>query len=498
MSNLNKIKEKFLYQIWEHKKFNTSRFHSIKGEEIEIIDVGIKNENCDGPDYQNARITIGGIKYIGDVEIDTCLSDWVAHEHNKNEKYNRVILHVFFNRDLKDFYPRTQSGRVVPALNISLYLEEDIRKTVREAISLEKDHRLKGIPCQYKELQTTVDKKLTFLRELGLRRFEKKCQRIHQRLKEIYLEDTLRNQLKEPSIRYNPNEEFYNREYKSSDFRKAILWEQLFYELVFEALGYSKNKDISHKLALEIDLDFVKKVIPKQNFIKEAEYIYFYVSGLTPKINECEGETLAYVKEIHSHWQKVKDKFQGSLLDGSKWHFFQLRPQNFPTIRIAGGVRILYELLFNNLLGRIFSAFERIENSPQMVKTLKSLLVVNSDGFWKNHYHFNKKNEEPFKTFIGLARAEEIVVNVILPFIRVFYDIFGKKKESTKVINVYKTMMQTTDNQIAIDLANALQLPSIVHQSVFYQGLIELFREYCSKKKCSVCEIHTPAEGECD
>ncbi len=50
-------------------------------------------------------------------------------------------------------------------------------------------------------------------------------------------------------------------------------------------------------------------------------------------------------------------------------------------------------------------------------------------------------------------------------------------------------MMQKTDNQIVIDIANALQIPNIVHQSIFYQGLIELFREYCSKKKCKQCEI---------
>ncbi len=497
MSNLIKIKEKFLYHIWENKKFTTNKFFGLKGEEIEIIDVGVRNESGDGPDYHNARITIAGIKYVGDVEIDTCISDWATHEHNKNDKYNRVILHVFFNRDLKDFYPRTKSGRVIPALNLCSYIEDDLRKAIREAVSLEKDHRLKGIPCQYKELQTTVDKKLTFLRELGIRRFEKKCSRILQRLKEIYFEDLLKNQLKEPSVRYNPNEDFYNREFKASDFKKASLWEQLFYELLFEALGYSKNKDISRKLAEEVELDFLKKFINKQNFIQEAECVFFYVSGLTPKPNECLGETLGYVKNIHNFWQRVKDNFKGSLLEGSKWHFFQLRPQNFPTIRLAGGVRLLYELLYNNLLGKIFSAFEKIENSPQMVKTCKSLLIVNADGFWKYYYHFNKKNDVPFKTFIGVARAEEIVVNVLLPFIRVFYDIFGKKKESTRVMNVYKTMMQTTDNQIAIDIANALQLPTIVHQSVFYQGLIELFREYCSKKKCSVCEISSPVGEEC-
>ncbi len=490
MNNLNKIKEKFLYQIWENKKFNKDKLYTINEDEIEILDVGERNNGEDGPDFKNARIMIGGIKYTGDIEIDTAIGDWVRHEHNKNEKYNRVILHVFFNYDIKDFHPITASGRLVPTLNLSQYIDDDFRTAIREAISLEKDHRMKGIACQYKELQTTVDKKLTFLRELGLRRFEKKCNRIYQRLKEIYLEDQLRQATKEPSIHYTPNEEFYNREFKPSDFRNEKLWTQLFYELMFEALGYSKNKDIFRKLALELDLDFVQKNVSKENFIQEAEYVYFYVSGLPPKINEVDdAEVKDYIKSINEHWKKIGPNFRGSILDGSKWHFFQLKPQNFPTIRIAGGVRLLYQLLYNNLLGRMMSIFEKIDNSSQMLKSMKSLFIVNADGLWKNYFHFKKKALNPFRQFIGLSRSEEIVVNVVLPFIKVFSDIFNRKKQSARVLAVYKTMMLKTDNQIVIDMANALGLPNIVHQSIFYQGLIELFREYCSKKKCKECDL---------
>lgn len=493
MNNLNKIKEKFLYEIWENKKFKNDHLFTITGEPIEILHIGEKNNGGDGPDYKNARISIGGIKYVGDIEIDTNLSDWVNHGHNKNEKYNRVILHVFFNKDVREFKPKTSSGRQITSLNLSDFLSENLRTTIRETISLEKDHRVKGIPCQYHELQTTTDKKLTFLRELGIKRFEKKCNRMYERLKEIYYENTLRNSLKEPSMRYTPSEEFYNREFKPSDFRNEKLWQQLFYEMVFEALGYSKNKDIFRKLALEVDLDFVASNISKENFIEEAEYMYLYVSGLVPKLNEVSDEEVKeYIRNIISYWQKIKPNYHSALLEGSKWHFFQIKPQNFPTIRIAGGVRLLYELLHNNLLGRIMSAFEKIDNSPQMVKALISLIVVPADGFWKNYYHFNKKSKTPFRYFIGASRAEEIVVNVILPFIKILSDIFGKKKNSLKVMAVYKTMLQTTDNQIAIDIAKALQLPEIWHQSVFYQGLIELFREYCSKKKCPVCELHPP------
>ncbi|MCX8011524.1 MAG: DUF2851 family protein, partial [Ignavibacteria bacterium] len=391
---------------------------------------------------------------------------------------------------ISDFTPKTAAGRKVQSIMITNYLENSLRASIREAISIEREHRLKGIPCQDDNKDIPENFKLHFLRELGLKRFQRKCNRIHERLKEICHEYELRNSVKEPAINYTPNQQFYDKEFTPSDFKKEIIWQQLFYELTFEALGYSKNKDIMLRLAVEIDLDFVQKNISASNFIEEAEYLYFYVSGLIPKSIKCDEEEFKnYLSKMDSLWERVKNNFRGNILESSKWHFFQLRPQNFPTIRIAGGVRILYQLLHKNLLGRIFSAFEKIDHISDMNRVLKNLLMVKAEGFWKNHYQFDPKATTNLSNFIGYSRAEEIVLNVVLPFIKVFSDVFSKKKDESKVLTVYKTMLQQADNQVAVNVSKALSLPEIYKQSIFYQGLIELFRDYCSKKRCDECEI---------
>ncbi len=41
--------------------------------------------------------------------------------------------------------------------------------------------------------------------------------------------------------------------------KKKNLWQQLLYELVFEALGYSKNKNIMMKLAQNVNLNYFKE-----------------------------------------------------------------------------------------------------------------------------------------------------------------------------------------------------------------------------------------------
>lgn len=492
MKNLQNIKEKFLYEIWRNRNYSDKMF-TVSGDQIEIIDPGVQSNGEEGPDFKNARINVGGIKYVGDIEIDTFLSDWVNHGHNANEKYNKVVLHIFFTKDIRDFIPRTIAGRNIQCLMLSSFLENDIRTAIRHAISSERDHRVKGIACKSMESPATQDQKIHFIRELGLKRFKKKCDRIFDRLKEIYHEEMLRSNMREPSIHYSPNEEFYNKDFEPKDFKSEKLWQQLFYELTFEALGYSKNKDSFRKLATEVDVDFIQKNLPREDFIKNAEYVYFAIAGMKLNINDVkEEESKKYLRSMNEIWNGVRQYYHGEIMDNSKWHFFQLKPQNFPTIRLAGGVRLVYELLYNNLLGRFMSAFEQINMSSRMTRELRSLLVVKSRGFWKHHYHFDKKARNPLNFFIGSSRAEEIVINVVLPFIKVLSDVFERQKHSAKVVSVYKTMMQKTDNRVTIDVANSLSLPEIWKQSVFYQGLIELFREYCSKKRCNECGIGNP------
>ena len=52
--------------------------------------------------------------------------------------------------------------------------------------------------------------------------------------------------------------------------------------MIFEALGYSKNKDIMLKLAKAVNIEFLKTYSDKDNFDKVIESSLFNVSGLIP------------------------------------------------------------------------------------------------------------------------------------------------------------------------------------------------------------------------
>lgn len=490
MKNLTKIKEEFLYTIWKSDSI-LNTMTSINGDKIEIVSKGVLNNTEEGPDFKNAKVRINGITYVGDIEIDSNISDWLTHGHYLSKRYNKVILHLFVFRDNPKIVPYVESGRKVEAVNISNFLTEEMREAIRKAINSQKENKMFYMPCKELNHLMPENEKLEFLKMLGMKRFEKKCNKFVDRLKEIRFENELKSrQIKEPLINYSPDKEFYLKELKQDELKEETYWQQLFYENLFEALGYTKNKDIFRELSNEVNLTFLRHFAPKEDFNLFAEFIFFKVSNMLPdNVKSNDEKVLNYKNEMDEYWKRVGNSFDGLILNREKWHFYQIRPQNFPTIRLAGGVRLLKEVIYNNLLGRILNEFEKVNHINSLLNTLRKMLIVRADGFWKYYYNFDIKCEQPLNYFIGSTRAEEIILNVVLPFVKVFNTIFYNKKLCQKVDMLYRTLYQKTENQLVAQLSVNLSIERFQNQSIFQQGLIELFRDYCSKKRCRECKI---------
>jgi hypothetical protein len=283
----------------------------------------------------------------------------------------------------------------------------------------------------------------------------------------------------------------YQSPLEHSDLSKKHIWEQLFYEEMFEALGYSQNKNILLSLAQAVPLDNIREMnIPKKEFVTVLEAIYFKISGLVPGIDKLRDDaTLAYVRSVEEIWQKYKIGYTGHHFNPVQWHFSRLRPQNFPTLRIAAGTRIVHSLLNGDLIPSLIKKITEIHTLSVLKNSVISLLVMKADGYWARHYSFGKQATEDLKYFLGKSRAEEALVNVVLPFMYIYFDLFGRKKVAQKVINLYSDISCDSDNGLVHEVAQALQLGKAWRKTVIAQGMIELFRQYCSKEKCDDCPI---------
>jgi Protein of unknown function (DUF2851) len=482
-----KVHEKFLYEIWKNKNF-AKNLKTKNGDKIEIINTGSENKELGGPDFKNARIKIGNITYLGDVEIDNFQKDWKTHGHYFNKKYNKVVLHIFFESDGNKSFVYTQDRRKVPSVSLENFLTKDLNSTIHKAILSERKNRNLVMPCSESCDSVEEKIKLDFIYELGIKRFKLKCQNLISRLKEIAFLKQL--SLKEPVVRYELDERFYNKEYTYKDFDNHEIWQQLFYESIFEALGYSKNKDIMKKLAVSVDIDFLNNYKDEENFFKIIESVLFNISGLLPEENNLpDEETSEYVKLLVELWSYLKLKYDGRTFNSERWHFFKLRPHNFPTIRIAGGAAILFRILNQNMVGDIIAKAEKINDPQKLIRILRNNIIVKGEGFWKKHYVFDQPAKKEIKYFIGLSRADEIIINIILPFLSIYFEIFGKDDQKQKIVNIYSNYYQESQNQLVMEVASTLKIDDAWKRSILYQGILDLYRNYCTRNKCLKCQI---------
>ncbi|MBT8387618.1 MAG: DUF2851 family protein, partial [Ignavibacteria bacterium] len=290
-----KVHEKFLYEIWKEKKI-VKPLSTADSQSIEIIDPGMQNKELAGPDFHNARIRIGNITYRGDVEIDTLHSDRRTHGHYIDNKYNKVILHVVLSKEKNKNYVITKAGRKVQSICLADFLDKNIQDSLRDAISSERNNRTFNMPCAELNSLVTEKEKLNFLFNLGRARFKNKTKSIFDRLKKmVYLKEM---NIREPIVRYDFGDDFFNKKFSPTDFEDKVIWQQLVYEMIFEALGYSKNKDIMLKLAKAVNFEFLKNYSNQVNFDKVIASSLFNVSGLMPtEFSFSDEATSEYVRE---------------------------------------------------------------------------------------------------------------------------------------------------------------------------------------------------------
>ena len=486
MSTSIKIPEKTLHKIWENQDFSSEIITS-SGDIVNVLNPGEYNEDSAGPDFKHARIKIGNLTFVGDVEIDIDYSDWKNHGHNINKHYNRIVLHLCYSNRQKQNYVYTVEGRKVNSITLFNNISIDNLKFDVTLAGKKKSVNNNTLKCSDELSDVNLEIKSKYLLKLGVNRFQNKCDRIYRRLKELKFIASM--ELKEPLIRYELTKEFSEKKFSNEDFKDKALWEQLLYELIFEALGYSKNKNIMMKLAQNVNLNYFREFKSSEEFSLLLESAFYNISGLMPELEENNKNNSDYLNKLNNLWTKFSSEYDGKTFDETQWQFLGQRPQNFPTIRISGGARIVDSIINNNLVGVLIKKFSELNSTKVLINSIRSLFIVKAVGYWSGHYIFEKKSNVKLNYIIGLSRADEIFINVLLPYLSVYFSVFGSVNLSKKVLKVFNEYEQKMDNKIVRTVSNGLSLEGYNNKTIYSQGMIELYRNYCSKNKCLECDI---------
>ncbi len=449
--DLKKIDEASVQKVWNDQRFFDTDMESIDRRPIRVLKPGVWNHD-EGPDFMHAEIEIDGKLCIGDIEIHVCSSEWYAHKHHLNSRYNRVILHaVFFNDDF-NLRTRLQNGKRVPTLEMLKWIDKpigDLYDTAEEKTAAEGSCRITGKPLNMEALKGVFE-------SLGRERFLEKAE----------------------SVRI---------------LRTRLDFEQILYEGIMEALGYSQNSKAMRELAQHVpfaDLD--------QKSEAETQAILFGIAGLLPSQREKplsdEAASDPSIRTLETLWSTSAYAEMPRRMRETHWRFAG-RPANHPIRRIAAMSQLIGQCQ-GSLMMYFLPTCEKsasTDTEKAITKELQTLLTLEATGYWETHSTFGVSTARKM-ALIGNQRAVEIIVNKILPVVYIWAVESESQTLQETILNLYSVAPKSSGNKIIrkIDeqiFTEAQQLRHLKPTAKIEQGILRLHKNYCSDWLCDLCPI---------
>ncbi len=416
------MNEDFLQYVWKHKMFSKVDFKTTDNENLTILKSGLHNKNS-GPDFLNAHLKIEDQTWVGNIEIHLKSSDWYLHNHERDANYDAVILHVVWENDAVVFM---KNNKPIPTLILKGAVYQGVLDNYRNLFSMP----TKWIPCQ--NTIGTIDK-FTFdnwKERLFFERLERKSQEITNLL-----------------VQENNN------------------FEAVLFQLLAKNFGLKVNGDSFLRLSQSIDFSVLQKTSFDEH--QFAALLFGQAGFLEDEIEDV------YHQQLKATYKYLSHKYKLASIPNKQFSFFRMRPNNFPTIRIAQLVSLFHkhQNLFSKLITR------------QDLKEFYELFSLEIPLFWKTHYNFESRSKSSpkklTKSFVDL-----LVINTITP-LKFLYQKSSKVVDEAFFLEVLRKMKPEKNNiiskfnEIGVGTKNALET----------QSLLELKNNYCAAKRCLECAI---------
>lgn len=429
--------EKLLQYCWKHRILPEGELRTADGESIEIVDTGLLNTDA-GPDFFNARLRIGGRLWAGNVEIHIRRNDWYAHGHDRDVAYDNVILHVVDAQSNgpadADSAIRTREGRILPEVKISV--PEEIRANYRELLSED------SYPPCYKIIPNVTPLSMhSWMAALQTERLKQKTEAIAERVSML-----------------------------KGD------WEHAYFITLARSYGFGSNSDALEQWARNMPMT---SVAHHRDNLFQIESIFFGQAGMLniAAVRErLQLETAAdeYFQRMQSEYEYLKHKFQMTDKYAPQWKYMRMRPQNFPTIRIAQLARLYYE--------RRTSLSQLIECDT--IDKLRKMFHCGVSDYWQTHYTFGHESQPSAKQ-LSAASISLLMINCAIPMIFAYGRQTGSEALCNRALDLLESL--PPENNTITRMWKQVGLES--RSAGDTQALIQLKKQYCDRKDCLQCRI---------
>jgi hypothetical protein len=419
------LKEEFLHYLWKYNLYDPYSLIDNEKNRITVINPGEYNRDS-GPDFFNARLSVSGITWAGNVEIHVKASDFISHGHNLDPAYNNTILHVVVENDRKVYNERGQE-----LLTATISFDPDLYERY---VSMVNNPFI--IACQESIGQLCPLHFRPWLESLATERLEHKSKHVLGIFSET-----------------------------GND------WEETLYRRLSRYFGFRINAEPFEMLAKALPF---KIILKHADNIFQVEALLFGMAGMLDEALFREAVNDAYYNDLAKEYKILAAKYSLRPVHGWLWKFARLRPANFPTLRISQLASML--AVSGGLFSRVLEATG--------IDELGRLFEVKASGYWDNHYVFGKKSRQLTKC-TGPEATGILLINAVIPLIyahgkyrnsaaltgRALSFLGNMPPESNSIIDEWK--------RVGVDADSAL----------ISQALIQLRNRYCRKRRCLGCRI---------
>jgi hypothetical protein len=244
-------------------------------------------------------------------------------------------------------------------------------------------------------------------------------------------------------------------------------WEETFYQFLAANFGFKTNALPFELLAKSLPQITLAK--HKNNPMQIEALIFGQAGFLNGDVKD------EYPQKLKSEYGFLQKKYKLIPIENHLWKFMRLRPQNFPTIRLAQFAALVVHS--NHLFSKVLEIKD--------VKALRNLFSeIKVNPYWENHYRFDTESVPSSKN-MGTASIDILLLNTLA----LFLFSYGKHNQIQHYINRCLKLLEhlpNENNKIITDFANLGVKITTAFES---QALLELKNNYCNYKKCLHCGV---------
>lgn len=419
------FQENFLQAVWKYQYFDKHNLQTNDGTSLSIIKIGYHNFH-EGPDFLEAQIHLCNIAYYGHVEIHRKSSDWKNHDHNHDERYNSVVLHVVWEEDMPIL---RKDGTSIPTLVLKGKVLLDVIRNYERLLNGEGDllcaAGLNFIPeiIRFSTLEKALVERLEIKARLILNLFEE-CN---------------------------------------------MDWEETCFRWLMNAFGFKTNSDSMLHLAKLLSFKTLKRHSGESLVIQA---ILLGQAGLIPpSIRDDYGQLLQ--REYNFYHKKYGF---GNAMHSSEWKFMGVRPGNFPTLRLVQ----VAEIIAKNP-----SLLSGILHETSSFSNFKKFFSIQIPDYWQHRYQIDKPSNRNLPKSLSNQTINLLLINFVIPLWFAYGKYIQDNSWQEKCFDLLQEM-EPEENFIIRKFKACNWNPKTAFDT---QGMIGQFHNYCKLKKCLDCKV---------